>query len=148
MNEKLAKEGSLLKKLRIAKSSTVALVSPKFELGETYNFEGHLGVAATPAGLDNLDQERLDTILVWVETGENLKDLLSNLKTYIKANGCIWAIIRKKSAYQKAERKEVAEKDITTAAKEAGLIEKEIVSISPTEYALGLTIPQARRVRV
>jgi len=136
-------EKSLLEKLGIRKNSKVALISPSLKAGDPDY--GHLGITATPQGLGNLTGPKLDVLLVWVETRVNLIALLKDLKTYIKPDGSIWTVIKKKSAYPKESLPTVSEMDIIEAAKGAGLVDNKIASLSDTEYAFKLVIPVTAR---
>ncbi len=142
--EKTPAEKSLIEKLGITQTTKVALISPAFENQVEVNFQGHLGLAATPKGLEALES-KLDIILVWIDTTVDLIPFLTDLKRYINDAGAIWTIVKKKSGLPKGVAQSVTENDIINGAKAAGLVDNKIVSISDTEYAFRLVIPVVSR---
>jgi hypothetical protein len=142
--EKSYSNKTLIEKLGITKTSKVALVSPLFDQLAKIDFQGHLALSATPQGLEKLDS-KLDILIVWVESRENLSELLKDLKSYINSGGAIWTVIKKKAALPKGVIQQASENDIITCAKNAGLVDNKIATISDTEYAFKLVIPLKAR---
>jgi hypothetical protein len=128
--EKIKNPKSRADKLGIKAGHRVAILGGKDE-----------GFVAELAGRGAVTNGRseLDFLFYWVSTRADVaREKLSALTKKIKKNGAIWVIRPKGSA-------DVTERDVYTAARDAGLVDVKVVAFSATHTAEKMVIPVEHR---
>ncbi len=116
------------------------------EIGEAIGEEGIFFALDSAKGLEEaLFLGQADMVLFWAKEGQGLEAILKMMRGRIVKRGAIWVALTKKAWQEKEGLPRLAESDVFAAAKEAGLVDVKVASLSEKEYAIKLVIPRHLR---
>lgn len=116
------------------------------EMGEAI---GEEGIFFALDSAKDLEEARFlgqaDMVLFWAKEAQGLEAALKMMRERIGEQGAIWVALAKKAWQKKEGLPRLAESDVFAAAKEAGLVDVKVASLSESEYAIKLVIPRHLR---
>lgn len=116
------------------------------EIGEAIGEEGIFFVLDSAKDLEEAPfLGQADMVLFWAKGAQGLEATLKMMRERIGERGAIWVALAKKAWQEKEGLPRLAESDVFAAAKEAGLVDVKVASLSEKEYAIKLVIPRHLR---
>ena len=128
--------GSLVEKLGLRGGRVLCLVNPPqgfyARLSNELPVGSHLYLGLPPRGTAHV-------FLLWPDGTSNLESALSYLKTVLDPEGTIWVVIPRRKGVR-VGAPEVSLQAVQEAARKVGLVDKERLSISGSQYGVQLVL--------